>query len=288
MNYSKIYDNLILFRKKLNPLKKSKLVYTEVHHITPKCLGGSNDIENLVRLTAREHFLAHRLLSKLYPENIGLSYAVLKMGKIGKEGTKINSNEYKKLRERVSQFVSKNNKERWRKMSSEERDKQISTMSEYNRNMTIEQRLEKAEKIKQGHKLISDEVKKDISEKRSNWWSSLSEEELKERGIRQSEINKERFSNMTCEERDKLNIKISLGHANKTQKEKEKMRKKMSKAQQSISPEKRKLMNEKLRKSALERESKMTPEAKAERSRKMKEGRERKKKERGGVITPLW
>ena len=36
--------------------------YTEKHHIIPRSLGGSNKKENLVRLTAREHFIAHLLL----------------------------------------------------------------------------------------------------------------------------------------------------------------------------------------------------------------------------------
>jgi hypothetical protein len=38
--------------------------YTEVHHIHPRSLGGSDDPDNLVRLTYREHFLAHWLLTK--------------------------------------------------------------------------------------------------------------------------------------------------------------------------------------------------------------------------------
>lgn len=38
--------------------------YMERHHITPRCLGGSDDLENLVYLTFKEHFLAHWLLTK--------------------------------------------------------------------------------------------------------------------------------------------------------------------------------------------------------------------------------
>lgn len=67
MDYQKIYDNLIIYRKTV-PLEKSKEHYTESHHITPRCLGGSDEPGNLVRLTAREHFIAHRLLAKIYPE----------------------------------------------------------------------------------------------------------------------------------------------------------------------------------------------------------------------------
>ena len=39
--------------------------YTELHHIVPKSLGGSNDASNLVKLTAREHFICHILLTKM-------------------------------------------------------------------------------------------------------------------------------------------------------------------------------------------------------------------------------
>jgi hypothetical protein len=43
---------------------RSKNKYTESHHIIPKCMGGSNKKDNLVRLTYREHFLCHWLLTK--------------------------------------------------------------------------------------------------------------------------------------------------------------------------------------------------------------------------------
>lgn len=39
--------------------------YTERHHIIPKCLGGDDSDENLVSLSAREHVVAHWLLTKM-------------------------------------------------------------------------------------------------------------------------------------------------------------------------------------------------------------------------------
>ncbi len=42
--------------------------YTEKHHILPKSLGGSDSVTNLVYLTAREHFICHWLLTKIYTE----------------------------------------------------------------------------------------------------------------------------------------------------------------------------------------------------------------------------
>lgn len=39
--------------------------YIERHHIIPKSLGGNNSKDNLVDLTAREHFICHWLLTKM-------------------------------------------------------------------------------------------------------------------------------------------------------------------------------------------------------------------------------
>ena len=61
--------------------------YHERHHIVPKCLGGTNEENNLIDLFAREHFEAHRLLALENPENNGLQYAWWNMCQIqGNEG----------------------------------------------------------------------------------------------------------------------------------------------------------------------------------------------------------
>jgi len=39
--------------------------YVEKHHIVPKSMAGSNSKDNIVALTAREHFLCHWLLTKM-------------------------------------------------------------------------------------------------------------------------------------------------------------------------------------------------------------------------------
>jgi hypothetical protein len=39
--------------------------YTERHHIKPRSLGGTDAVDNLVELTAREHFICHWLLTKM-------------------------------------------------------------------------------------------------------------------------------------------------------------------------------------------------------------------------------
>ena len=61
MNYIKIHDQLIQKRQS-NPLPENE--YGENHHILPVALGGSDDESNLVRLSAREHYIIHHLLWK--------------------------------------------------------------------------------------------------------------------------------------------------------------------------------------------------------------------------------
>ena len=71
--YSKCYYKIIEYRKN-NPFDG----YVERHHIIPKSLGGSNKKENIVALTAREHFVCHRLLVKMTigRDKMKMSYAI--------------------------------------------------------------------------------------------------------------------------------------------------------------------------------------------------------------------
>jgi hypothetical protein len=74
MNYSRIYEQIIL-KSKSEARAKGGAIYYENHHIIPKCLGGNNSKDNLVLLTAREHFISHHLLVKMYPSNRKLIHA---------------------------------------------------------------------------------------------------------------------------------------------------------------------------------------------------------------------
>lgn len=57
---------------------------SERHHIIPKCMGGTNDEENLIYLTLEEHFIAHRLLAEENPDNLKLASAFWRMCNSGK------------------------------------------------------------------------------------------------------------------------------------------------------------------------------------------------------------
>ena len=67
MNYLKIYCNLIRKAENRTPPEG----YTEKHHTFPKSIFGNN--KRIVVLTAREHYIAHALLEKIYIKRYGLT-----------------------------------------------------------------------------------------------------------------------------------------------------------------------------------------------------------------------
>ena len=92
MNYERIYNELIS-NAKLQNRAKSPSSYYEAHHIVPVCLGGKGKHSewkthsNIVLLTAREHYIAHKLLCFIYPDNLKLAaafYAMLTMKSKGR------------------------------------------------------------------------------------------------------------------------------------------------------------------------------------------------------------
>jgi hypothetical protein len=101
MNYQIHYDRLII--RAQNRLLDG---YSEKHHIIPRCIGGTNEKSNLVKLTAAEHYVAHQLLIKLYPTNRKLIHAAnIMSGKlIGCRNNKSYSWIKKKHAEAVSQM----------------------------------------------------------------------------------------------------------------------------------------------------------------------------------------
>jgi hypothetical protein len=64
-NKYKVWHDNIIANAQLRVLD----CYKEKHHILPRCLGGNNKKENLVELTAKEHFIVHMLLCKFTTGN---------------------------------------------------------------------------------------------------------------------------------------------------------------------------------------------------------------------------
>jgi hypothetical protein len=100
MNYKDHYKKLV-DRAKNRKSPESK----ENHHIIPRCMGGTNELNNIVSLTPEEHFVAHQLLVKIYPDNKKLISALSKMCS-GSSKNKRNNKWYGWIRKRFSEANS--------------------------------------------------------------------------------------------------------------------------------------------------------------------------------------
>ena len=87
--------------------------YKEEHHVIPKCMGGSDDEENLVHLYAREHIIAHKLLTEIYPNHNGLWDAFWRMCNCKKFDDFITPEEYELARIKHGKAQSERMKEYW-------------------------------------------------------------------------------------------------------------------------------------------------------------------------------
>lgn len=96
MDYSRIYIEL-MERASNRDLKG----YSEKHHIVPKCMGGDDKPRNIAVLTPEEHYLAHLLLVKIYPDNSKLVCAA-NMMTVDSNGCRMNNKRYKWVREKYS------------------------------------------------------------------------------------------------------------------------------------------------------------------------------------------
>lgn len=104
MNYEKLY-NSIIERSKSRP---NPSCYCEKHHIVPRSMGGSDCISNMAILTAREHFIAHWLLKKIY-NNKQMIYAFHSMTKpVGNGKKRYTSRSFKYAKEAMSVWLSEN------------------------------------------------------------------------------------------------------------------------------------------------------------------------------------
>jgi len=114
MNYLSIYNTIInkaltedRRKRKLNDLK---YMYYERHHIIPKCIGGLNNKENLVLLTAREHFVIHQLLIKIYPSNHKLIFALRMLCRNNNKNHIRNNKEYQWIKQKIAEELSASQK----------------------------------------------------------------------------------------------------------------------------------------------------------------------------------
>jgi hypothetical protein len=115
--YFNWYCNII--DKRINtPL--NEMVYGEKHHILPKCMHGTDDIDNIIKVSAKEHFVLHLLLTKFvngsFRDKILFAFFAMSM-KNNNGGTYeryCSSRVYESLKIELSQIIS----EQMKKMHS--------------------------------------------------------------------------------------------------------------------------------------------------------------------------
>ncbi len=97
MDYKRQYDLLMEKARQRGTVEG----YKERHHIIPRCMGGSNKKENLVELSAREHYVAHRLLYMYYktPQTAAAWFA---MAAYDTQHNKVSARKYELARKTMS------------------------------------------------------------------------------------------------------------------------------------------------------------------------------------------
>jgi hypothetical protein len=210
MNYTKIYSQLIERARNRKPEKDG---YYERHHIIPKSLGGGNDKDNLVKLTAKEHFVAHKLLVEIYPDNGKLIHAYWRMANNKNDDRReyiVGSREYERLKIKQANEVSilfkgktklfKNNKVRSKKIGDFHRGKVVSEETKKRIKKGLKKWYEENESPRLG-KTHSDEAKQKIG--KAHLGKKLSEEVkakiknlMLEKGITGVPISDERKENI--------------------------------------------------------------------------------------------
>jgi len=128
MDYEKIYDDLITSRKN-RELKDSENY--EKHHIIPRCMGGNNKKENIVKLTYKEHFLAHMLLVKMTTgkDKMKMGYALHRMcwANNGNQKYRItNGKQYTRVKKTIYDAISGENASFYGRKHTAEAKKKVS------------------------------------------------------------------------------------------------------------------------------------------------------------------
>ena len=240
MNYLKHYHLLIEKadnRGLTKTIAKKKGIYGENHHIVPRCIGGSNDADNIVFLYPEEHYVAHQLLMKIYTNEPKVIFACYMMTVDRKDLDRSRNKEYKWIKEKRSNELkkmmtgkkfSKEHKENLKKSWTNERRKKAGERQKgenhymfgkkhtesYKKKMSETLKIvapfkgkkhseETKEKIreKRKHQIFSEETKKKISENNTGegnpMYGKKHSEETKEK-IREKRLDAPKFQCPYC------------------------------------------------------------------------------------------
>ncbi len=152
MNYKRIYSEIIE-RAKHRSIDHNE--YYENHHIVPKSLGGSNNKDNLSKLTAREHYIAHWLLAKIY-ENVNENGAKYKMASAFNVMNNISNTNCKR-------YISSRGFEAMRKLWIKNHQMRNPEVKKKVRETTLKNNKPRTPPSEEARKNMSDAAKKNLS-----------------------------------------------------------------------------------------------------------------------------
>jgi hypothetical protein len=185
MNYKWHYDNLIKTRKILDR-KKYNGAYYEDHHIIMTSMNGTDDKNNRLLLTAKEHYIAHYLLWKIYRNN-QTAYAFFYMCiDANKTDLKISSRVYEEIRIECAKISSNTLKSQWTDPEKRIKLSVANSIKNKGRKHSDESRKNMSEAhkgIKQSQESINKKNLKLTGQKRSNETKQLLSEKNKGRKI---------------------------------------------------------------------------------------------------------
>lgn len=216
MDYKLHYDNLIKTRKILNR-KKYNGVYYEEHHIIMKSMGGTDEKDNKILLTAKEHYIAHYLLWKIH-KNYKTALAFLYMCNDGnKTNIKISSRTYNNIREECSKISSNILKNMWEDPEMRKKLSIANSIKNKGRKHTDESRknMSDAHKgVKQSKETIDKRVLKLKGQKRTQ--EIRDKLSLNNKGRKMSDVAKKKMSvsaknrNISDETKLEMSKKMSI------------------------------------------------------------------------------
>lgn len=183
--YYKTYNQLIDKCIQMESEGYPEDMYTEVHHILPKCMGGTDSRKNLIKMPVKYHITAHLLLSCIYPSDIGLLRAAILMTTT-REGIRVSISTSARLKIEYSNFQKgKILSEETKKKMSKSRKGRIVSDSTKNKISLSEKGKEVSLDIR---KRISDNLP-EMSDDRRNYYSDIT-------SLRVSDVsNRKKISN---------------------------------------------------------------------------------------------
>lgn len=204
--YTKWYNNIIS-----NAMSRISIdtTYHEIHHIIPKSCGGTNSNANLVKLTAREHFICHLLLTRMlenpYKSKMRFAIWMLTNGKNSfQQRYKCNSRIYNIVKKEYALATSELHKG---KILSQETKNKI---SESHKGKKLSE--EHKQKINPAGRILSQETKDKISQGQKGRVGGMSgKSHSQETKNKISESNKGKIIPSMSEERKQKVSKQFLG-----------------------------------------------------------------------------